>query len=535
MTVRPIAQEKTAALGTTGAVSSSHPAVSQVGAQVLASGGNAFDATLAMAAMAWVVLPGQCGVGGDAFAIVRSDGDVWTVNGSGLGPDGGTPDFYRDRDLTALPLDGPLSVAVPGALAAITTLHAHARRSLAELWEPAIRAAERGVPCTAKTLADVTEHHAQLARDPGLAAVFLPGGRLPRVGDVLRQADLAATLRRLADDPGAFHDGWFADRALATLTAGGAPFSGEEWRLGAVAPPQPPISTRYAGRTLHQTPLPSAGWMVLHQAALCDGVLGDLDQLGPDSVHWFAEAARAAFRHRFEHCSADDDRWREALAADAVRRTRAAIADRQPTDAPGLLVAGDTTSTVCVDAAGNAVSFIHSLAFTFGSRTTVPGTGVALNNRLGRGAYLIDGHPNEVAPRRKPLHTLNAWLVEDSRDLLALGNCPGGDGQVQWNLQVVSHLLDHGDDPQRAVSLPRVTVFPGSDADVIGSPPVLRVEDGLPSTTTTTLERWGHVVERTPVQRGGPGGSALVVAQDSDRGVLHAAADPRMEGVAIAL
>ena len=122
----------------------------------------------------------------------------------------------------------------------------------------------------------------------------------------------------------------------------------------------------------------------------------------------------------------------------------------------------------------------------------------------------------------------------NAKPLRAVGNCPGGDGQVQWNMQVISHLVDARDDPQRAVALPRVTVFPGSDADTIGRPPVLRCEAGLPEETLVALERWGHTVERIPVQRGGPGGSALAVSRDQD-GVLHAAADPRMEGVALAL
>lgn len=536
MVLRSIAQEKTPALGTTGAVSSSHPAVSRVGAEVLADGGNAYDATLAMAAMAWVVLPGQCGPGGDAFAVARgADGQVWTVNGSGYGPDGGTAQFYREHELDALPLNGPLSVAVPGAVAAVATLSARASRSLAELWSPAVDAAERGVPCTAKTRADLAEHRPQVERDPGLRAAFLPDGRLPGIGAVIRQQDLAVTMRRLAADPAACYTGWFAEQALAALLEGGAPFTGEEWALGAQAPAEPAITTAYAGHTLHQTPLPSAGWMVLHQAALCDGILTGFDQLGPDAVHWLAEAARTSFRHRFEACASDNDRWRDALEVAAVRHARDEIADHRPIVAAGAMSLGDTTSSVCVDSDGTAVSFIHSLAFTFGSRTTVPGTGVVLNNRLGRGAYLIPGHPNEVAPRRKPLHTLNAWLLEDDDGVRALGNCPGGDGQVQWNMQVISHLLDHGDDPQRAVSLPRVTVFPGSDADVLGREPVLRCEEGLPSETLARLAGWGHSVEEIPVQRGGPGGSALVISVDHTRGVLQAAADPRMDGVALAL
>jgi gamma-glutamyltranspeptidase/glutathione hydrolase len=535
VTVRPLRHPPQPALGTRGAVSSSHRAVSQVGADVLAAGGNAFDATLAMAAMSWLHLPGQCGVGGDAFVLVREpDGRTWTTNGSGCGPDGGTPDFYRAAGLDEVPLTGALSVAVPGALAAIETLRSRATRDLEDLWAPAVRAAEDGVMCTPKTLADVGEQAAALAADPGAAQVFLPGGRLPRVGDVLRQRELAGTLRRLAADPGAFYDGWFADRAVSALATAGAPFSGEEWRSAADAPAVPALQTEYAGRTLHQTPPPSAGWMVLHAARILDGELADREQLDAESVHWFVEAARASFRHRFDYCGADNEHWRTALEETAVRHARRGVEQARATTAVGI-GAGDTTSMVCVDAEGTAVSFIHSLALTFGSRTTVPGTGVLLNNRLGRGAYLIDGHPNEVRPRRKPLHTLNAWLLSDDDELVAVGNCPGGDAQVQWNMQVISHLVDHGDDPQRAVSLPRVSVHPGSDAHTLGDAAEVRCEEGIPEHTLARLESWGHRVRRLPEQHGGPGGSACVVSLDSERGVLQAAADPRMDGLALAL
>ena len=531
-----IGQVKAAALGTRGAVASSHPAISAVGARVLAEGGNAVDATLAMAAMGWMVLPGQCGIGGDAFALVREpDGRVWTVNGSGYGPDGGTPEFYRERGLESIPSTGPLSVTVPGAPAALATLAGAATRELAELWAPAVDAAERGVPATAKNIGDIAEKQRELAADDEAREVFLPGGRLPRLGEPIRQTALARSISAYLDDPAAFYDGWFAERALEALTAAGAPFSGEEWRLGSEAPVRPAITGSYGGATLHQTPSPSAGWMVLHQAALLDGVLADLEQLGPEAIHWLAGAARESFQHRFDYCASDNDHWRTALEPAAVRCARRGIERRLPL--PGMARAalvGDTTSTVCVDAEGRAVSFIHSLAFTFGARMMVPGTGVMLGDRLGRGAYLLDGHPNEVRPRRKPMHTLNAWLVDGPDGLIGIGNCPGGDGQVQWNMQVLSHLLDHGDDPQRAVALPRITVFPGSDADTIGHAPVIRCETGIGEDTVATLERWGHTIERIPVQRGGPGGSALAITTD-EYGVLHAAADPRMEGVALAL
>ncbi|WP_252975764.1 gamma-glutamyltransferase family protein [Janibacter melonis] len=527
-----VAQDKQVVLGRQAAVSASHPLVTAEGARVLAEGGTAVDATLAMAAVSWVALPGQCGIGGDAFAVVREpDGRVWTVGGSGYGPDGADLAFFRDRGHTSIPLTGPLSVTVPGAPAALGVLAREATRPLSQLWARGIDLARHGFACTAKNRYDITERREPLAADPSTAACFLPDGRVPEVGRLLHQRDLADTLDVLADDPFAMYTGELAERALDFLRAGGAPFSGQEWALGAQVEAAPAITGTYRGLTVHQTPLPSAGWMMLHQAALLDGLLADGDLLDAASVAALAGAARAAFDDRYALVGSDTDAWRALLDPERVARQRAGLTTAGPVPASPD---GDTTSMVCVDAEGRSVSFIHSLAFTFGARITVPGTGVVLGNRLGRGAYLVEGHPNEVRPRRKPLHTLNAWVADDADGLRHVGSCPGGDGQVQWNMQVLSHLVDHGLDPQQAVSLPRLSVFPGSDADVVGSPAQIRVEAGLGPQTIARLRADGHDVVETPVQVFGPGGSAMAISKDPTTGVLSAGADPRMEGMAIA-
>ena len=526
-----LAPTRPSALSAGGMVSSSHPAVSFAGARVLADGGNAIDATLAMAAIAWLVLPGQCGIGGDAFAIVREpDGRVWTIGGSGFGPDGGTPEFYRDKGLSAIPLDGALAVAVPGTPAALAQMHVQGGTlALPDLWEPAARLAENGLACSAKTAADVKDVLRAILVDGALAEVYAPNGAPVHVGTLVRQPDLARTIRMLARDMGSFYTGELAERAVTALCAVGAPFSGDEWAGGATVPTEQPLTGRYAGATVHQTPLPSAGWMVLQQAALCDGVVGHTPWLGADAIDYMARSARMAFEDRLESCGSANTGAGDVLAPSRIDEQRARLADAVAK--PFAVHAGDTTSTVAVDNDGRAVSFIHSLALTFGAKFTVPGTGVVLNNRLGRGAYLIPGHPNAVAPRRKPLHTLNAWIVtDDAGALLHIGNTPGGDGQVQWNMQLLSHLLDHGLDPAEAVSAPRFTVFPGSDADVIGMPAELRVEATISESARDELSTRGHRVVVQPPY--GAGGSAQIISRD-ERGILSGAADPRQEGVAI--
>ena len=533
----PAGPPRAAALSTDAMVVSNHPLVSSTGLAVLRSGGNAIDATLAMAAMCWLVLPGQCGIGGDAFAIVREpDGVVHTIGASGFGPDGGDTAFYRDRGLSAVPLSGPLAVAGPGAVAALAALHATgATRSLTDLWAPAAETAERGVACTAKTRGDILDHEAQLRGDEGLTAVFLRHGRAPQIGERLGYPELARSIRLLSRDPASLYRGALAERALTALVTGGAPFSGDEWTASGTVLRGPAISYRYGSLIVHETPPPSPGWMVLQQGALIDGLLAGLPWLGADAVQLFAGAARQAFRDRWERCGSDNDAWRDLLDPTAVASARNQITGHSRVaarSAVGLRGDGDTTSTAVVDSEGRAVSFIQSLALTFGAHLTVPGTGIVLNNRLGRGGYLLDDHPNGVRPRRRPLHTLNAWLATDGDGRLAhVGNTPGGDGQVQWNVQVLSHLVDHDMDPQEAVSAPRFHVFPGSDANAIGEPDELICESRLGAPVLAELAAAGHRVRTVGPWDGG--GGAMVISADHRLGCLAGGADPRQDGVAL--
>ncbi|HVC24464.1 MAG TPA: gamma-glutamyltransferase [Acidimicrobiales bacterium] len=515
-------------------VASAHPLASEVGAKVLAGGGNAIDAALAMAAMTAVVLPAQCGFGGDAFAVLydAASGTYRAVQGSGVGPDGADADYFRARGCEAVPVHGPLSVAVPGMVSCVESLHgAGATRSLAELFEPAAAAAEQGVVLTAKNAHDIASHREALAADPAAAAVLLPAHRVPSAGERLVQADLARTVRAVADAPSSFYTGAIAERCVAALRAAGAPWSGEEWAAQR-APLVDTVASAYGGVTIHTTAPPSPGYMVLQQLAIVERRLGELAMLGPDAVELMARAAVRCFADRVERVSSETDEWRRLLERDAIADAAREAASREPLRAPALVRGGDTTSFVAVDEAGNAVSFIHSLAFTWGARVMVPGTGLMLNDRLGRGAYLLEGHPNCVAPRRRPMHTLNAWIAAgvDGRPL-AVGNTPGGDGQVQWNVQLISHLFDHGLDPQEAVDAPRFSLAPGSDANAIGTPLALTCESRLGTRTLAALRDAGLPVTVVGPMEGG--GGAQVVAIGAERGDLLGGSDSRQDGIAV--
>lgn len=520
-----------ASLGSDGMVAASHPAIGRVGADVLGRGGTAVDAALAMAAVSWLALPGQCGIGGDAFALVHQpDGAVHAFCGSGFGPDGGTPERYAG--LRRLPRYGARSVAAPGAIAALAALHqAGATRPLTELWAPAVALARRGLPCTARMADDIRCHASRLAGNPDTAAALLPGAAVPAVGTRLPQPLLASAIQQLAADPAELYTGDLAERAVRHLDGLGAPFSGEEWAAAGVVRPEPAPRRRYRGRWVYQTPLPTPGWMVLDQLAVCEGALGAAP-LSAEEVHWMAGAARIAFADRHAWAGSDSDGWRQGGQPAAIAAARARIRSGELPGPVGASPAGDTTSLVAVDDQGRGVSLIQSLAYTFGAGITIPGTGIVLNNRLGRGAYLLPGHPNELRPRRKPLHTLNAWLVADDESRLRhIGNTPGGDGQVQWNTQLLSHLLDHGAGPQAAVDAPRFSVFPGSDAEDLGAPAELRAENRLGPDVLERLRRRGHNV--VPVGDWGAGGSAQIISVDHGRGCFAGGSDSRQEGVAL--
>lgn len=514
-----------------GMVASSHRDVSAVGAQVLADGGTAMDATLAMAAMSFVCLPGQCGLGGDAFAVWfdATSGSYHSVQGSGPGPDGADVGFFRTQGLTAIPLEGPLSVAVPGAVAAMQTLHrTAASRPLLELWGPAIDAARAGVVITEKTHEDIATNAGKISANAAASRLLLPGGSARKVGETMAHPDLANAMERLAERPQDFYTGELADACLTALVSAGAPFSRSEWQATAV-PVTPPVSGTYHGQHVYQCRPPSPGYMVLQQAALLEPLLRDLPWLSAEAVHRFARAAQRCFADRLAFVGSDTNAWMDLLDARRVEATRRSLDDPRAVSMP--MAGGDTTSFVAVDGNGNAVSFIHSLAFTFGSGFLVPGTGIFLNDRLGRGAYLDGRHPNGLRPGRLPMHTLNTWITADvDGGPRFVGNTPGGDGQVQWNMQMLSHLIDHALDPQQAVDAPRFSVYPGSDADALTAALELRVESRLPEDTISGLRRRGH---RVVVQ--GPwdgGGSGQIIARAAD-GELVGGSDARFDGAAV--
>jgi gamma-glutamyltranspeptidase/glutathione hydrolase len=249
------------------------------------------------------------------------------------------------------------------------------------------------------------------------------------------------------------------------------------------------------------------------------------------------EAKKLAFADRLGHAAdpAFHDVPLDRLLSKtwAQRRYEQIDVARAATDvAHEPLSVGDTTYLCTADADGMMVSLIQSVSSDFGSGVVAGDTGVVMNNRVGRGFSLVEGHPNYFAPGKKTMHTLNCYLIDDPQGRpVIVGGTPGGDGQPQWNLQAISALIDGGMDVQQAVDLPRWTSWPGTDPISIDNPFELRVEHRIDEGTRQALAAKGH-----DVQVRGPwdgGGAAQLIARDPDTGVLVGGSDSRVEGLAL--
>ncbi|HEV8675368.1 MAG TPA: gamma-glutamyltransferase [Methylomirabilota bacterium] len=529
------------AFGLRGMVASAHPVAAVVGVGVLRQGGNAFDAAIAVAAAEGVLLPMMCGLGGDAFVVLHDARrrELVALNGSGPAAAGATRDYYVSRGFRQMPLDGIHAVAVPGAVAVYETLwKRYGSLPWSELWGPAIRLAEDGVAVTHHVSRRIAERADLLARFPHAARQFLPAGRPPAPGERWAAPDLAKSLRTVAQGGAdAFYRGELAARLLGFLSRDGALFAPEDFaRQEAIV--APPIATDYRGLTVYETPPVSQGFLLLEQLNILEGFdLGALAPFGADRIHLLVEAKKLAFADRNRYAGDPTVvRWPlERLIGKAHAAHRRAAIDRgraRPPDATVLAEAGGDTSYFAVaDGDGNAVSFIHSLSASFGSGVVAGDTGITLNNRAGRGFTLAEGHPNDIAPGKRTMHTLNAWLVcRDGRPWL-IGGTPGGDQQTQWNVQAITSVVDHAMSLPDALEAPRWFSFPGTDPATLAQPMVLRTESRVPEATRQLLAERGHVVEALGPWSGG--GAVQLVQVDHAGGVLRGASDPRAGGLAL--
>ena len=519
---------RSAVYATGGLAATSHPLASSAALDVLRRGGNAVDAAIAAAAVLPVVEPHMTSMGGDCFAIVAEpDGTLHGLNGSGRAAAALTPERVAEAGLSEIEAEHGFSVTVPGAVDAWARLmERFGTIGLDRALHPAIDLAERGVPIAPRTAHDWAGEVTRLSGDAGAVRHYLKSdGSAPRAGDVMAFPALAATMRKVAaEGPGAFYGGAVGEDIVSAVAGHGGCLTLDD--LAAVeAEWVDPMLSPYRDLAVGELPPNGQGIIALMMLAILQRFeLSKLDPLGAERLHLEVEAARLAYacRDRFVCEPATAEFPASMLLEPAfIDRLAARISPDRRMDSSGNVDPRDATDTVymcVVDGNGLAVSFINSLYYSFGSAIVGQQSGVVLQNR-GSCFVTTPGHPNEIGPGKRPMHTLIPGLLTRDGLPTAVFGVMGGHYQACGHTHVVSNMADFGMDPQEAIDAPRV-FFEGE---------ATMLEHGVSETAAAGLAERGHTVAR----RGAPLGGGQMVYIDRDRGVLIGGSDPRKDGCAI--
>jgi len=538
LTAQDRSQSRSTVASTGGIVASESVLASEVGARVLESGGNAVDAAVATNAMMGLIAPMNDGIGGDLFAIVydAKSGKLYGLNASGWAPTALTAEYLRAKGMTSMPQRGIHSVTVPGTVDGwAKLLQRFGTKTFADVLAPAIRYAELGFPVGEVVSVYWRDSESILKEDSATAALYMPGGKVPASGQVFKNPELAWTYRQIAlAGRDAFYKGAVSKRILATFAAHGgsmrAPDLAEyqaEWVT--------PLSTTYHGWTVYELPPNGQGIAALEMLNIMEQFpLGQWGQNSVRALHTMVEAKKLAYADMIRYDA--DPRFAkipvEGLRSKSFSAERAKLIDAAKANCsveagvpPG--VDHGTTYLSVVDRDGNMVSLIQSNFATvgFGSGLAVGGAGFVLQNR--GGLFTLDAsHPNVLAGRKRPVHTIIPAFMERGDTRIAFG-IMGGWNQAQAHAQFVSNVVDFGMNIQAALDAPRFSkeTFPGCDVNF---------ESRIADSTLRSLKAMGHQI----VMRGDFSstrmGSGQAVARNFTTRVNLGASDPRKDGAAIA-
>jgi gamma-glutamyltranspeptidase/glutathione hydrolase len=477
-----------------------------------------------------VVEPAMTGIGGDCFVLLSKGGsdDIIAFNGNGAAPMKAEIGFFQERGIAEIGPDSIHAVTIPGAIDAWCRLAAdHGRLGIDRLLQPAIHYAEAGFPVAPRVAYDWAQDAEKLRRDAPAAASYLIGGKAPKIGDVVRLPLLAKTLREIAAKGAAgFYQGWVAEDMASSMQAQGGLHTAEDFarHKGDYVTP---ISTEYKGVRVWECPPPGQGLTTLLMLNIL-GAYGSeksgSDPLGAERFHLQLEAAKLAYRERNAHIA--DPAFAKVPVGGLLSPAHAkALANFiQPNKALDLGAIGqfpkhpDTIYLTVVDKDRNAVSFINSIYYGFGSGRMAAKSGVLMQNR-GACFVLDPAHPNCIAPGKRSMHTIIPAMVTRNGKALMPYGVMGGDYQPVGQVHALTNMLEYGMDPQAALDAPRAFYDEGT----------LWVEAGIPAATSAGLSARGHKVQPNEDPLGG--GQAIWI--DWEKGVLVAGSDPRKDGCAL--
>ena len=520
--------------GTRGAVASSQPLASEAGMRMLQKGGNAADAAVAVAAALNVTEPCSTGMGGDCFALFydAKKGRVLGLNGSGRAPIGLTPEKLLAEGLTKMPANGVHTVTVPGAVAGwVDAIEKFGTLTLGDVLTPAIELAEGGYPVSPLT-ARAWANGVPFLKSGPYGDEMLINGRAPGAGEMMKNPTLAHSMREVVEHGKAgFYEGRIAEAIVELLHLKGGTMTLDDLKRHRTTFDEP-ITVNYRGVDVWEIPPNGQGITALIALNIVEGFnLSKVHFDSPQRLHLLIEAMRTAFA---------DTRWyvadpavthvpiKELISKEYATERRQHV---NPTKATldvvhGSPVAGSDTVYFCtVDRWGNACSFINSNYAGFGTGLIPRGCGFTLQNR-GAGFTLEKGHPNVLAPGKRPYHTIIPGMMTKDGELHGPFGVMGGFMQPQGHLQVITNMVDYGMDPQEALNAPRFCILDGTAGGRVS------LEEGIPVETMAVLARLGHDVIPVAGHNRISFGKGQIILRNPKTGALTAGSDPRGDGQA---
>lgn len=504
-----------------GIAATSQPLATGVALQVLERGGTAADAAVAAAAVLNVTEPHMTGIGGDMFMIFwsASEGQL-----SGLDSSGRSGSKTDAQGLESIPETGPRSVTVPGALAGWQALlDRYGSMSMSDVLAPAIRIAENGFPLTPIIAQEWADSSSLLRADGDAKTTYLLKGKVPQVGDRITNLDLASSFRKIGQDGiDTFYGNALGQQIVDGLDKLGGYLTIEDLASHEVRWVEP-LRVDYKGYTLHELPPAGQGIAALQMIKILEEFnVGEMRHNSAEYLHTLIEAKRLAYADLERHI-ADPDHMEvrpESLLDGAYLRRRATLIDPHMTsehpDPRQLYTDSETVYLTVADQFGNMISFINSLCGYFGSGVVIPGTGILLQNR-GSGFTLEAGHPNRIAPKKKPLHTIiPAFVTRDDKPLFSFG-VMGGSMQPQGQIQVLLNMIEFGMDVQEAIDAPRFRHLNSAKVAV----------ENVDSKTARALQHLGHKLEDASKTTFGGGQAILNLGEG-----WAAGSDIRKDGMA---
>jgi gamma-glutamyltranspeptidase/glutathione hydrolase len=528
-----------------GIVAASQPLAARAGVQVLERGGNAIDAAIATNAVMGLVEPHNNGIGGDLFAIYyeAKTGKLYGLNSGGWAPSGLTPAFLKSKNITRMPNNGIYTVTVPGAVAGWAAMSERfGKLPMKDLLTPAIFYAEDGFPVSEVIAGAWDEQVPKLAADANAAKVYLVNGRAPKAGEVFKNPELAASLRLIGEHGRAgFYEGKTAEAILKTSQEKGGTMTAADLKEF-----QPewvdPISTTYRGWTVYELPPNTQGIAALMMLNLMEQYpLREYGFHSTRALHVMIEAKKLAYADMLRYVADQKftttpvsgmlNKDRAKTRAGLINESKAACATEPssfaglindtPNDSPGN-PGGDTIYLSVIDKDGNIVSLIQSIYSSFGSGVAPAGAGFMLHNR-GALFTLEPNHPNVLAPRKRPLHTIIPAFMEKGDVRIGFG-IMGGFNQAQAHAQFVADIADFGLNIQQALEAGRFTKATFNGCDV-------SMEALVPESVRSELKSLGHDVHVVPPRSGTFGYGQAVMSNGT--GVHFGASEPRHDGAAI--